>query len=80
MVILLLPSPPYWRQKLARTVALGFKMISILIQMKKMAKVLTKHGDRSRNLTEGGGEGKHPLIKKKNKQTNKQTIFLYVGP
>lgn len=35
--------------------------------MKKMAKVLTKHEDRSRNLTEGGGEGKHPLIKKKKK-------------
>ncbi|CAH3138250.1 unnamed protein product, partial [Pocillopora meandrina] len=25
-IILLLPSPPYWRQKLAKAVALGFKM------------------------------------------------------
>ncbi|RMX38512.1 hypothetical protein pdam_00020756 [Pocillopora damicornis] len=28
-IILLLPSPPYWRQKLAKTVALGFKMASL---------------------------------------------------
>ncbi|XP_027053046.1 tubulin polyglutamylase complex subunit 2-like [Pocillopora damicornis] len=28
-IILLLPSPPYWRQKLAKTVALGFKIASL---------------------------------------------------